>query len=152
MLSPCSGAHLSHSHKRAQVRGEVHHDRRLHQLMLQEELREWARGPAAKQWPSTTDDEDSDATDDALLLTASSSLALAASSPADSVSSLHADLMDPSDSAFQFRYTSASAALELMLSAMTCPRPGGMVSSGGEKALSSALQGFDSLAAPASMV
>jgi hypothetical protein len=28
-----------------QVRGEIHHDRRLHQLMLQEEINQ-ARGPA----------------------------------------------------------------------------------------------------------
>ena len=85
------------------MRGEVHHDRRLHQLMLQEEMREWSRGPAAKQWPTATDDEDSDVTDDALLLTASSSLALAASSPADSVSSLHAEFRDASENTFQFR-------------------------------------------------
>ena len=85
------------------MRGEVHHDRRLHQLMLQEEMREWSRGPAAKQWPVATDDEDSDVTDEAFLVAGSNALAMASSSPADSVSSLHAEFLDPSDGAFQFR-------------------------------------------------
>ncbi|KAK9812463.1 hypothetical protein WJX73_001778 [Symbiochloris irregularis] len=89
------------------VRGEVHHDRRLHQLLLQEEMREWSRGPAAKRWPSLTDDEDSDLGDEALwagTLGGTNTLAVAASSPADSVSSIHGEnFLDPGDGNFQFR-------------------------------------------------
>lgn len=85
----------------------MHHDRRLHQLMLQEEMREWLRGPAASQWPSVSDDEDSDATEDAFI-TAGSMLVQAAGSPADSVSSLHGDL-DASEAGIHFRCAPAAA-------------------------------------------
>ena len=70
-----------------QVRGEVHHDRRLHQLMLQEDCKEWARHVAGLPAdgvappPSVTSEESEP--EDILIQPASS--------PTDSVSSLHAE-------------------------------------------------------------
>lgn len=64
------------------MRGEVHHDRRLHQLMLLEACKEWAL--KCQGMPSKAEDRTASA----------DSLGRVATSPTDSVSSLHEALTD----------------------------------------------------------
>lgn len=73
-----------------QTKGEIHHDRRLHQLMLLEASKKWARAVKGTRPVSSSSrsikQEDKDVADHRQ---SSDSFARAASSPTDSVSSLH---------------------------------------------------------------
>ena len=82
-----------------QVRGEVHHDRRLHQLMLQEDLKAWDRLQASSQPEPASDSEDDGP---------SSIDSRPTASPADSASSLHDFVSNKTDNAISFyRFGSA---------------------------------------------
>ena len=93
-----------------QVKGEVHHDRRLHQLMLQEEQKVWDRSRGVKPLlPPLGDDDDPGVGLGEPLLSAASSLSSsgphpqASSSLADSASSIYSDFVDATHEAYQFR-------------------------------------------------
>ena len=64
-----------------QVRGEVHHDRRLHVLMLREEEMQWEQGHSKPRYHMRWN----------------SSLGETASSPTDSAGSMHAEYMNLPD-------------------------------------------------------
>ena len=80
-------------HADVQVRGEVHHDRRLHVLMLREEEMQWEQGYSKPQYHTRWN----------------SMLGEVHSSPTDSAGSLHAEYMNlPSTEEDQwplFRYS-----------------------------------------------
>lgn len=77
-----------------QARGEVHHDRRLHQLMLLEACKEWSRqtNDALRRKDEVNGVERRMSTESCLRTT---------SSPTDSVSSLHEGLTDCSIQEFR---------------------------------------------------
>ncbi|KAK9860410.1 hypothetical protein WJX84_010817 [Apatococcus fuscideae] len=75
------------------VRGEVHHDRRLHQLMLQEDLKAWDRLQAdAQVEPASDSDDDGPSSIDSR----------PAASPADSATSLHEFVSNKTENAISF--------------------------------------------------
>ena len=78
-----------------QARGEVHHDRRLHQLMLLEASKEWSRQAheAIKRKGEDGGGERRISTESCIRT---------ASSPTDSVSSLHEGLTDSMIQDFRF--------------------------------------------------
>lgn len=76
-----------------QVRGEVHHDRRLHQLMLQEDLKAWDRLQARSEPEPASDSEDDGP---------SSIDSRPTASPADSATSLHEFVSNQTDNSVSF--------------------------------------------------
>ena len=78
-----------------QIKGEVHHDRRLHQLMLLEASKEWARCVKARGLNLSANRsikaDERDASEQRRV--SCDSHARTASSPTDSVSSLHDSLL-----------------------------------------------------------
>lgn len=76
-----------------QVRGEVHHDRRLHQLMLQEDLKAWDRLQARSEPEAASDSEDDGP---------SSIDSRPTASPADSATSLHEFVSNQTDNSVSF--------------------------------------------------
>lgn len=74
----CLSSSLSKYLLADQVRGEVHHDRRLHVLMLREEEMQWERGLSKPQYHTRWN----------------SMLGEVHSSPTDSAGSLHAEYMN----------------------------------------------------------
>lgn len=73
-----------------QIKGEVHHDRRLHQLMLLEASKEWHRTVKAVGFnPSTSRNIKGEVDDSEKDRVSFDSYPRASSSPTDSVSSLH---------------------------------------------------------------
>ena len=72
----------------------MHHDRRLHQLMLLEASKEWARSMRVKGLPTSTSRSiKPDAESSADRRISADSFARTSSSPTDSVSSLHDTLL-----------------------------------------------------------
>ena len=90
---PQARGERSEGSSRLQIKGEVHHDRRLHQLMLCEASREWASQAGKKKAavaPSPSPSIKVDERDSVECRSSIDSHARAvASSPTDSVSSLH---------------------------------------------------------------
>lgn len=90
-----------------QVQGEVHHDRRLHVLMLREEEMQWEQGHSKPRYHMRWN----------------SSLGEAAASPTDSAGSMHAEYMNlpdaDSDQLSHFRWLQYA----LLLLHCTCSYP-----------------------------